>query len=65
MSEQWWFDPGTREVTRGKAEPWMKRMGPYPTREAAVEALAAAAERTEAWDAEQEAWDKAWDDEED
>lgn len=50
--EEYWFNPTTGEVERGRRSPWTDRMGPYPTREAALRALAIAAARTEAWDEE-------------
>lgn len=61
VDEQWWFNPQTGEVERGRLEPWTRRMGPYPTREAAAAAFDTAAARTEAFDDAEEAWDKAWD----
>lgn len=56
-----WFNPRTGEVEEGRLSPWGDRMGPYPTREAAEQALATARERTEAWDEEDRRWkDDDW-----
>jgi hypothetical protein len=59
MSEQrrFWFNLRTREVQtdddKGQAR---DLLGPYPTAEAARNALAGAAERTEAWDEADRRW---------
>ncbi|HSK54890.1 MAG TPA: hypothetical protein VK908_06510 [Jiangellales bacterium] len=55
---QWWWN-----LTRGRAEQGggdanMERMGPYATRDEAEGALGRARARTEAWDAEDRAWDE-------
>lgn len=52
MSEEFYYDVATGQVGRGKQSSWANRMGPYPTREAAEQALATARARTEAWDEE-------------
>ena len=52
--KEFYFNVTTREVEEGKVSDWGRRMGPYPTREAAVHALETATARTEAWDAEDE-----------
>ena len=49
---EYWYNPVTGEVEAGRLSPWTDRMGPYPTREAALRALESAADRTEAWDEE-------------
>jgi hypothetical protein len=62
--QRFWFNPKTGEVEEGKQSPWSERMGPYPTREAAQEALERAEARTEAWDEEDRRWnDDDWPDE--
>ncbi len=48
----WYYDLKTGEVTQGRQRSWTRRMGPYPTAEAASRALETARERNEAWDAE-------------
>lgn len=53
---EFFFNPTTGEVEQGKVSPWTTRMGPYPTRAAAQEALALARTRTDAWDAEDRRW---------
>lgn len=53
-SPEYYFDTATGEVSEGLRRDWTSRMGPYPTRAAAEEALATARARTEAWDAEDE-----------
>lgn len=47
---EWYYDTKTGEVTQGKQEGYLDRMGPYPTQQAASEALKTAAERNKAWD---------------
>jgi hypothetical protein len=55
MSEtQYWYNTATREVEEGHRSTWKNLMGPYPTREAAEQALARAAARTQAWDEQDE-----------
>lgn len=61
MTGQYYYDLGTGEITQGKVRGAANRMGPYDSREEAEQALAAAAARNEAWEAE----DRAWEDEED
>ena len=51
--EQYWYDTSTGEVHRGRSGSWSHRMGPYPTREAAQEALETARRRSDAWDQEE------------
>lgn len=51
-----WFNPTTGEVEEGRVSPWTDRMGPYPTRAAAQEALEKARARTEAWDEADRRW---------
>ncbi|WP_333619619.1 SPOR domain-containing protein [Dietzia sp.] len=53
-NEQWYYDSATGEVSQGKQEGFLDRMGPYPTREAAEDAIATAKERNKAWDEEDE-----------
>ena len=55
MSEtQYWYNTATHEVEEGHRSTWKNLMGPYPTREAAEQALAKAAARTQAWDEQDE-----------
>ncbi|WP_285600752.1 hypothetical protein [Kineosporia sp. NBRC 101731] len=61
MSEgavQYWYNLSTGQVesTTGKGQ-GKDVMGPYPTREAAQQALESARARTEAWDEEDRRWD--------
>ena len=51
-----WFNPSTHEVEEGRVSAWTDRMGPYPTREAAEQALSTARRRSESWDAEDRRW---------
>lgn len=51
MTEQWFFDTDTGEVTQGKSSGWESRMGPYNSREEAAHALETARKRTEQADA--------------
>lgn len=52
--EQWWYKPSTGEVERGRQSGWADRMGPYPTREAAEQAMTLAHARAEQWAAEEQ-----------
>ena len=47
-----WFDVSTGQVDEGHKAPAANLMGPYPTREAAEQALEKARARTAAWDEE-------------
>ena len=51
---QYWYNISTHEVEEGHRSSWQHLMGPYPTREAAEQALAKAAARTQAWDEQDE-----------
>ncbi|GLY32775.1 hypothetical protein Kisp02_61400 [Kineosporia sp. NBRC 101731] len=55
---QYWYNLSTGQVesTTGKGQ-GKDVMGPYPTREAAQQALESARARTEAWDEEDRRWD--------
>jgi len=57
-ADQFWFNPTTRQVERGRLSPWTDRMGPYPTREAAEQALAGAQDRSAAWDDADRRWNE-------
>jgi hypothetical protein len=50
VATEFYFNTKTREVEEGKPSSWTNRMGPYPTREAAQDALGKASARTEEWD---------------
>lgn len=52
MDEGYYFNVETGEVEQGKQSSWSSRLGPYPTREAAQQALETARRRTTAWDEE-------------
>ena len=56
---RYWYNPTTGEVEEGMESPWNERMGPYPTREAAQEALETARRRAEAWDEADRRWKEA------
>jgi len=59
-TEQYWYNLATGQVeATSHKSPGKDVMGPYPTREAAANALDSARRRTEAWDEE----DRRWDDE--
>jgi hypothetical protein len=51
---QYWYNTATHQVEEGHRSSWQNLMGPYPTREAAEQALAKAAARTQAWDEQDE-----------
>lgn len=55
-ARQFWYNATTGEVEEGRQSPWTHRMGPYPTREAAQQALERAADRTQDWDEEDRRW---------
>lgn len=55
-SGEYYFNPSTGEVEEGMVSSWSRRMGPYPTREAAQRALETARARTESWDEEDRRW---------
>lgn len=52
--EQWWFNLITQQVEQGPGAPNRERLGPYATKDEAEHALQKAAERNEAWDADDE-----------
>jgi len=51
---QYWYNTSTHEVEEGHRSSWSNLMGPYASRAEAEQALAKAAARSEAWDAEDE-----------
>lgn len=53
---EFFYNPETGEVEQGMVSPWTRRMGPYPTREAAQRALETARARSDAWDEEDRRW---------
>jgi hypothetical protein len=57
-STGWYYNTRTRQVEQGPLSDFIDRLGPYPTREAAAEALQTAARRNATWDAEDRAWDE-------
>lgn len=54
MSDEWYYDVSTGEVSKGKVPNALNRMGPYPDEATARRALAIAAERNATADAEDE-----------
>lgn len=53
MSEptgDYWYNVVTHEVEAGAQSDWTQLIGPYPTREAAEQALEKVRQRNEAWD---------------
>lgn len=59
---EYWYNTRTGEVEKGRQSAWTDVMGPYPTQEAARNALKTAAQRSENFDAAEEAWEDEWDD---
>ena len=55
-SQQWYYNPATGEVELGPQSPMQNRIGPYPTREAAMDALKTAQARNKQWDDEDHQW---------
>ncbi len=63
MEQQFWFNVRTNTVETVADKSQSKDLlGPYPTREAAQNALSTAHERTEQWDAEDRKWREGDDD---
>ena len=56
MSDEWYYDVSTGEVSKGKVPNALNRMGPYPDRETALRALEIAAERNKAADEAEDEW---------
>ncbi len=56
--QQFWFNTETKQVEQGRQSHYRNLMGPYSTAAEAQQALQTAASRTEAWDDEDDAWDK-------
>lgn len=54
--EKWYYHVASGKVVHGKAGPWEDRMGPYESEEDARQALARAAERSQAFDDEDDDW---------
>lgn len=52
MAEEFFYNTETGQVEQGKQSSWTHLMGPYPTREAAQQALATARSRSASWDEE-------------
>ncbi|NHC12511.1 hypothetical protein [Motilibacter deserti] len=50
MAAEYWYCLRHQSVETEQVCPGSERMGPYATRQEAENALASAAERTEAWD---------------
>ncbi|PRZ03244.1 hypothetical protein BCE75_11457 [Isoptericola sp. CG 20/1183] len=54
---QYWYNTETGEVEEAaQKSSWTHLMGPYPTREAAQQALDTAARRNESWEEEDTDW---------
>ena len=55
--KKFYYNTSTGQVEEGRRSSWTHLMGPYPTREAAEQALEIARARTQEWDAaEQQGW---------
>lgn len=52
MADEFYYNTETHQVEQGKQSTWSHLMGPYPTREAAAQALDKARTRTDSWDEE-------------
>ena len=53
---EYWFNVETGQVEIGRQSSWEKVMGPYPTYEAAQNALDVAKHRSEDWDEQDREW---------
>ena len=58
---EFYFNIRTRQVEEGRQSDWSELMGPYPTREAAEQALETARANTERWDEEERRWQEGED----
>ena len=54
--KQWYFNTVTGEAELGPQSPISQRMGPYRTREDALDAWRIVAERNAAWEAQDRQW---------
>jgi hypothetical protein len=52
VADEFYYNTETGGVEQGKQSSWSHLMGPYPTREAAQQALDRARARSAAWDEE-------------
>ena len=54
---QYWYNTATGQVEEGRdRSSWTNLLGPYPTREAAQQALDKAQQRNDAWEGEDADW---------
>ncbi len=53
---KYWYNTATGSVEKGAQSNFENRMGPYDTEEEARNALNEAADRNEAWDAQDKDW---------
>lgn len=56
MAGQYWFNTATGQVEEGRVSDWRVVLGPYPTREAAEQALGTARRRSADWDEADRHW---------
>jgi hypothetical protein len=54
---EYYYNLTTGQVEEGKQSSGTELMGPYPTREAAAQALSGAAERNQEWEDQDEQWE--------
>lgn len=54
MSEKWYYDTDSGQAVQGKQKGFLNRIGPFDSREAAMNAIRNAEARNEAWDAQDE-----------
>lgn len=59
--QEWYYNTATGEVELGPQSPMQNRLGPYPTKEAAEDALKIARERNKQWEDQDREWN-SWDD---
>lgn len=53
---EYWYNTLTGQVEHGRQTSWTNRLGPFPTYEAALEALKVAQERSKDWDEQDRVW---------
>lgn len=54
--QEWYYNTATGEVEQGPKSPMQNRLGPYPTRQAAEDALKTAEARNKQWEDQERQW---------
>ncbi|WP_425956820.1 SPOR domain-containing protein [Xylanimonas sp. McL0601] len=56
VASEYWYNTQTHEVEVGRSSSWSHLMGPYKSREEALQALDHARQRSDDWDKDDEDW---------